>query len=325
MNIGYITQYSFQYSFDVLIGTTIREWGKNMFLQRTIRQSASVEGIGLHTGKPAKLTFCPAPEGTGIHFVRRDLPGQPYISPEVERVKATSMATTIGGEAFSVSTVEHCLSTLAAFRVDNLIIELDGPEIPIGDGSAKVFLEALLKAGFAEQDLPRDYAYITEPIFEGDQEKFAYIMPYNGLRVSCTIDFPHPAIGKQAMDIEITEQSFMREISSARTFGFLAEVEALRARGLALGGSLDNAIVLDPSGVLNPEGLRWPDEFVRHKILDALGDLVTLGAPLMGHLVLHRAGHDLMNKLVKRILSTPRAFRRLELGAEISDREPFTV
>lgn len=292
---------------------------ESMFLQRTIRQSAVVEGIGLHTGKPARLTFCPAPEGTGIFFVRRDLPGQPYISPEVERVKATSMATTIGGDAFSVSTVEHCLSTLAAFRVDNLIIELDGPEIPIGDGSAKVFLDALLKAGFAEQNEPRKYSYITEPVFEGDQDKFAYVMPYNGLRVSCTIDFPHPSIGKQAMDIEITEQSFTREIAGARTFGFMAEVEQLRARGLALGGSLDNAIVLDPNGILNPEGLRWSDEFVRHKILDALGDLVTLGAPLMGHLVLHRAGHDLMNRLVKRILNTPNAVRQIELGAELSE------
>ncbi len=299
-----------------------------MFLQRTIREKAVVEGIGLHTGKTARLTFCPAPEGTGIHFVRRDLPGQPYVSPEIERVKATAMATTLGSEEFSVSTVEHCLSALAAFRVDNLVIELDGPEIPIGDGSARVFLEALLKAGFAEQNQPRSYAYITEPISEGDSDKHAYVMPYNGLRVSCTIDFPHPVIGRQTLDIEITEQSFIRDISGARTFGFLNEVEALRARGLALGGSLDNAVVLDANGVMNPGGLRWPDEFVRHKVLDALGDLVTLGAPMMGHVVLHKAGHDLMNRLVKRILETPGAFRRLELGAdypEMESREPFTM
>jgi UDP-3-O-[3-hydroxymyristoyl] N-acetylglucosamine deacetylase len=285
-----------------------------MFLQRTIRERAVVEGIGLHTGKPAKLTFCPAPEDTGIYFVRRDLPGQPSISPQAERVKATSMATTLGSEEFSVSTVEHCLSAMAAFRIDNLIIELDGPEIPIGDGSARVFVEALLKAGFVEQNQPRKYTYITEPVFEGDQEKHGYIMPYNGLRITCTIDFPHPKIGRQTLDLEITEQSFNREIAGARTFGFLTEVEQLRARGLALGGSLENAVVLDPSGILNPEGLRWPDEFVRHKILDALGDLVNLGAPLMGHVVLHRAGHDLLNRLVHRILNTPGAYRELELG-----------
>lgn len=302
-----------------------------MFLQRTIRERAEVEGIGLHTGQPAKLTFCPAPEGTGIFFVRRDLPGQPYISPQAELVKATSMATTLGSEKFSVSTVEHCLSALAAFRIDNLIIELNGPEIPIGDGSAKIFLDALLKAGIAEQNQPRSYAYITERVFEGDKDKHAYVIPYNGLRVSCTIDFPHASIGRQSIDIEVTEQAFVREICGARTFGFLAEVEMLRSKGLALGGSLDNAIVLDPSGVINPGGLRWPDEFVRHKVLDALGDLVTLGAPIMGHVVLHRAGHDLMNRLVKRILETPGAFRRLELGADYSEVEslepyhPFTV
>jgi UDP-3-O-[3-hydroxymyristoyl] N-acetylglucosamine deacetylase len=298
-----------------------------MFLQRTIRSRAVVEGIGLHTGQPAKLTFCPAPEGTGIYFVRRDLPGHPAISPHIERVRATTLATTLGSDDFSVSTVEHCLSALAAFRVDNLLIELDGPEIPIGDGSAKVFLDALLAVGFVEQNQPRTYTYITEPIFEGDQDKHAYMMPYNGLRVTCTIDFPHPAIGKQTIDLEITEQSFIREISGARTFGFLKEVEMMRSKGLALGGSLENAVVLDPSAVLNPEGVRWPDEFVRHKVLDALGDLGTLGSPLMGHLVLHRAGHDLMNKLVRRIHDTPGASRRLELGANFSDApsDPFSL
>jgi UDP-3-O-[3-hydroxymyristoyl] N-acetylglucosamine deacetylase len=290
-----------------------------MFLQRTIRERTVVEGIGLHTGRPAKLIFCPAPDDTGIYFVRRDLPGQPYITPRAEQVKATSMATTIGCEEFSVSTVEHCLSALAAFRIDNLIIELEGPEIPIGDGSAKVFLDALLKVGFVEQNQPRTYAYIMETINETEADKQASVTPYDGLRVSCTIDFPHPTIGRQSLDIEITEQTFSREISGARTFGFYSEVEALRAKGLALGGSLDNAIVLDEKGVINSEGLRWPDEFVRHKVLDALGDLVTLGFPLMGHVVLHKAGHELMNRLVKRILETPGAYRRLELGATLSE------
>ncbi|HMN70035.1 MAG TPA: UDP-3-O-acyl-N-acetylglucosamine deacetylase, partial [Bdellovibrionales bacterium] len=215
-----------------------------MFLQRTIRSRTSVEGIGLHTGAPAKLTFCPAPEGTGIYFVRRDLPGSPAISTQADRVRATTMATVLGGDAFSVSTVEHCLSALAALRIDNLFIELDGPEIPIGDGSATPFLDAILKVGLAEQNEPRKYAYITQPIFMGDQDKHAYVVPYNGLRISCTIDFPHPRIGLQSMDIDITEQSFAREVARARTFGFLKDVEALRAKGLARGGSLDNAIVM---------------------------------------------------------------------------------
>lgn len=288
-----------------------------MFLQRTIRKSVFVEGIGLHTGAPARLTFCPAPEGTGIYFVRRDLPGSPAISTQADRVTATTMATTLGGDAFSVSTVEHCLSTLAALRIDNLFIELDGPEIPIGDGSAAPFLEAILSAGLAEQNEPRRYAYITQPIFQGDQEKHAYVVPYNGLRISCTIEFSHPCIGVQTMDIDITEQSFAREIARARTFGFLKDVEMLRSKGLARGGSLENAVVLDHTEILNPEGLRWDNEFVRHKVLDALGDLVTLGMPLMGHVVLHRAGHDLMNRLVHKILQSTDRYRHIELGADL--------
>jgi UDP-3-O-[3-hydroxymyristoyl] N-acetylglucosamine deacetylase len=288
-----------------------------MFLQRTIRQRATVEGIGLHTGAPARLTFCPAPEGTGIHFVRRDLPGSPSISTQAERVVATTMATTLGGEAFSIATVEHCLSTLAALRIDNLVIELDGPEIPIGDGSAAVFLKAILSAGLCEQNEPRKYAYITQPVFEGDHDKHAYVTPYNGLRISCTIEFPHPRIGRQTFDLDVTDSSFAREVARARTFGFLKDVEALRAKGLARGGSLDNAIVLDHVEILNPDGLRWDNEFVRHKVLDALGDLVTLGMPLMGHVVLHRAGHDLMNRLVRKILVSPERYRHIELGAEL--------
>ena len=288
-----------------------------MFLQRTIRERTQVQGIGLHTGEPARLTFCPAPPGTGIYFVRRDLPGSPAISTQAEMVTATTLATTLGGEEFSVSTVEHCLSACAALRIDNLFIELDGPEIPIGDGSAQPFLDAITKVGLVDQNEPRRYAYITQPIYEGDQDKHAFVSPYNGLRITCNIDFAHPAIGHQSFDIDVTEASFTREIARARTFGFLKDVEMLRARGLARGGSLDNAVVLDEAGVRNPEGLRWPDEFVRHKVLDALGDLVNLGMPLMGHVVLHRAGHDLLNKLVRRILATPGRYKHVELGASV--------
>lgn len=290
-----------------------------MFLQRTIRKRVKIEGIGLHTGAPTTLTFRPAPENTGIYFVRTDLPGSPAISTRAEYVRATALATTLGGPAFSVSTVEHCLSTLAAFRIDNLFIELDGPEIPIGDGSAYVFMEALLSAGLVEQEEPRKYAYITQPIFYGDGEKHAYVVPYNGLRVSCTIEFSHPKIGRQKVDYDINEHTFSRELARARTFGFLKDVEAMRAKGLARGGSLDNAVVLDHSEILNPEGLRWADEFVRHKTLDALGDLVTLGMPLMGHLVLHKAGHDVMNRLVTKILQSPDSYRHIELGADLPE------
>lgn len=288
-----------------------------MFLQRTIRKKVSVEGIGLHTGAPASITFRPAPPNTGVYVVRTDLPGSPAISVQAAHVRATQMATTLGGPAFEVSTVEHCLSSLAAFRIDNLFIELNGPEIPIGDGSAYVFMEAILAAGFTDQDEPRKYAFITEPIFYGDGEKHAYVLPYNGLRVTCTIEFAHASIGRQWLDLDINETTFARELARARTFGFLRDVEAMRAKGLARGGSLDNAVVLDDQNIMNPEGLRFADEFVRHKMLDALGDLVTLGMPMMGHLVLYKAGHDVMNRLVHKILSSPNSFKHIELGTQL--------
>lgn len=290
-----------------------------MFLQKTIRKRTEVKGLGLHSGKPCTLTFLPAPPHTGVHFVRADLPDRPALKVHAHQVSATGYATTLGGPVFSVSTVEHCMSAISALRIDNLLIELDGPEIPICDGSARDFLVALHRVGMVEQDQPRKYCYITQPIYFSEGEKQAYVVPYHGLRVTVTIDFPHPAIGKQKLDMDINDQSFTREIAEARTFGFMRDVEALQARGLALGGSLENAIVLDDQGVLNPEGLRFPDEFVRHKTLDALGDLVTLGMPLMGHVVLHKAGHDVMNKLIRKIIESPEAFKHIELGADLSE------
>jgi UDP-3-O-[3-hydroxymyristoyl] N-acetylglucosamine deacetylase len=236
-------------------------------------------------------------------------------------VQATSRATTLGGDQFYVSTVEHCLSSLAALRVDNLIIELDGPEIPIMDGSAKPFFDAFQKVGVVELESPRKYFYITKPIHVGDESKHAYALPYNGLRVTCTIDFPHPMIGKQVMDVDISEHLFSTEIAPARTFGFVKEVEALKSQGLIKGGSLDNAVVLDNQRVLNPEGLRFFDEFVRHKVLDTLGDLVTLGAPLMGHVVLYKSGHDMMNKFINKVLESLDSTRRMELGTPIPEYE----
>lgn len=290
-----------------------------MFLQKTIRKKAVVHGVGIHSGDKCSLTFKPAPVGTGVYFIRSDLPGTPSLKVSADHVEATSYQTTIGGSAFSVATIEHCLSALSALRIDNLFVELDGPEIPICDGSSKNFLEALLAVGMVEQDQPRKYCYVTEPIYLSEGDKHAYVLPYHGLRLTVTIDFPHAAIGKQKLDIDINEQSFSREVAGARTFGFLKDVEALQARGLAKGGSLDNAIVLDDQKIINPNGLRWPDEFVRHKALDALGDLVTLEMPLMGHVILYKAGHDLMNKLVKKIKESKTSYRYVELGADIAD------
>jgi UDP-3-O-[3-hydroxymyristoyl] N-acetylglucosamine deacetylase len=285
-----------------------------MFLQKTIRNRVSVEGVGLHSGAASKLNFIPAPVNTGVYFIRSDLPGRPNLKVDAQNVKATSYATTMGGDNFSVGTVEHCLSALSALRIDNLFIEMDGPELPIMDGSAGPFLDAIQSVGLIEQDHPRVYCYVTEPVHTEDGDKRASIIPYQGLRVSVEIDFPHPAIGNQKIDLDINEESFRREVASARTFGFMADVEALQARGLARGGSLSNAIVLDDKKILNPEGLRWPNEFARHKALDALGDLVTLGMPLMGQVVLFKAGHDLMNKLILKLLESPDKYRRWEWG-----------
>lgn len=293
-----------------------------MFLQQTIRKKVTVSGVGLHTGAESVISFCPAPANTGVHFVRRDLPGCPSVPVHVDGVKATALATTIGNEAFSVSTVEHCLSSLTALRIDNLFIELNGPEIPICDGSAVAFYETLKGVGVLEQQEPREYLYVQKPIYVGTKEKHAYVVPYNGLRVSCTIDFPHPEIGHQALDIDVNETTFSR-IASARTFGFLKDVEAMRSRGLALGGSLENAIVLDDSKILNEEGLRYDNEFVRHKVLDAVGDIMTLGRPMMGHVVLYKAGHDLMNQLVRQILNSQDSYQLVDLGAGMPIIPPF--
>jgi len=290
-----------------------------MFLQKTIRKKVTVHGHGIHSGNACSLTFKPAPANTGVYFIRSDLPGKPFLKVHCKNVQATSYQTTIGGPDFTVATIEHCVAALSALRLDNILIELDGPEIPICDGSARDFLKALQETGMVELDQPRKYCYITEPIYFSEGDKHAYVLPYYGLRLTISIDFPHPIIGRESLDLDINEQSFAREIASARTFGFLKDVEELQSRGLAKGGSLENAIVLDETKVINPEGLRLRDEFVRHKALDALGDLVTLEMPIMGQVVLHKAGHDIMNKLVRKIIDSPHCYRHIELGANVDE------
>lgn len=323
-----IRKKSFIMAFNTVTPALFSVYTHPMFLQKTIRSRVQVQGIGLHSGEPCTLSFVPAPAHTGVHFVRTDLEGQPSLKVHATNVSATGYQTTLGAVAghddpFTIATIEHCMAALAALRVDNLIVEMNGPEIPITDGSAISFLDAIQKVGLIEQDQPRKYCYLTQPVIYSEGDKQAYVVPYNGLRLTVTIEFPHPTIGKQKIDLDVNEESFTRELARARTFGFLKDVEALQAKGLARGGSYDNAVVLDDRQVVNPGGLRWPDEFVRHKALDALGDLVTLGMPLMGHVVLYKAGHDMMNKLVKKILETPESYRRLELGADLSEQEKF--
>ena len=296
-----------------------------MFLQKTIQSSTQVHGVGLHTGRLVCVTFRPAPANTGIYLIRTDLARRPSILSHVECVQSTLNATTLGRGSASVSTVEHCLSVLTALRIDNLLIEVDGPEMPAMDGSANTFLKALREAGLVEQDHPKKYAYVNQVIYYSDKDKYAYVTPYNGLRITCTIDFPHPQIGRQTLDIDISEDTFDTDLSQARTFGFLRDVEYLRRQGLARGSDLSNTVVLDDRQPLNPEGLRFADEFVRHKVLDALGDLATLGAHLMGHIVLYRSGHSLMHHLILKILEFPRHYRYVELGKQPSEEERKTL
>ena len=234
----------------------------------------------------------------------------PAILTTPEAVHSTSQATVLGGDGFTIATTEHCLAALAGFEIDNAVIEVEGDELPIGDGSAQVYVEALERAGSREQDADREYLVITERVVYGDDETFAAIEPYDGLRISCSIAFSHRRIGDQSLVLDVDPRSFRSEIAPARTFGFLKDRERARAMGIGLGAALDNTVVLDDSGVLNAGGLRFPDEFVRHKMLDALGDLAVLGKPVRGHLEARRSGHEVMQGLVKKIVATEGCYRR---------------
>ena len=282
-----------------------------MVRQRTIVDAVTVTGVGVHSGEQATLHIKPAPADSGIRFVRTDLPGMPGIVTSPDAVYSTAhQATVLGGDGFTIATTEHCLAALAGFEIDNAIVEVDGGELPIGDGSAQIYIEALERAGSEEQGAAREFMVITEKVVYGDEETFAAIAPYEGLRISCSIAFSHRRIGDQSLTLDVNPQSFRREIGSARTFGFLKDREQAKAMGIGLGASLDNTVVLDDAGVLNVGGLRFPDEFVRHKMLDALGDLAVLGSPVRGHLEARRSGHEVMQGLVKKIAATKSCYRR---------------
>ena len=273
------------------------------FHQRTLRRPASCEGVGLHSGARVTLRVLPAPIDSGVSFVRSDLPGRPVIPARAELVVDTALATTLGRGSARVATVEHLLSALAGSGIDNARIELDGPEVPIMDGSAAPFVEMLLESGVRVQEALKSFLIIKRTVTATDGDKYASLAPSNRFRIDCTIDFKHPLISDQTVSIEFSDQAFAKHIARARTFGFLREVEKLKSMGLAQGGSLDNAIVVDDFNILNPEGLRFPDEFVRHKLLDALGDISLLGRPVIGHLTCFKSGHQLNHKLVTRVLS----------------------
>jgi UDP-3-O-[3-hydroxymyristoyl] N-acetylglucosamine deacetylase len=284
-----------------------------MIKQKSIVDAVTLSGIGVHCGEHVTLRIKPAPANSGIRFVRVDLPGRPEILACPEAVHSTAQATVLGGDGFTIATTEHCLAAFAGFEIDNAVVEVDGAELPIGDGSAQTYMDALEQAGSEEQNAAREYIVITERVVFGDDETFAAIEPYQGLRISCSIAFSHRRIGDQSLVLDVNPQSFKREIGPARTFGFLKDRERAKAMGLGLGAALENTVVLDDVGVLNAGGLRFPDEFVRHKMLDALGDLAVLGRPVRGHLEARCSGHEVMQGLVKMIAATEGCYRREEL------------
>lgn len=271
--------------------------------QRTLASSVSLSGVGLHSGARVMVRLVPARVNQGLAFVRTDLPGRPAIPVRADCVTDTALATTLGVDGVKVSTVEHLLAAIAGLGLDNLRIEVDGPEIPIMDGSAAPFAQGMLEAGLRLQDEPKSFLVIKRPVVVSEGDKQASLVPARRFRIDCTIDFKHPLITDQQFSVDFTDASFMRDIASARTFGFLRDVDRLRAIGLAKGGSLDNAVVVDDFSILNPEGLRFPDEFVRHKLLDALGDVSLLGRPVVGTLTAFKTGHALNHKLVTQVLS----------------------
>ncbi len=276
-----------------------------MIFQRTLATNISISGIGLHSGARINMRLRPAPANTGIIFHRTDGDMTVSIKACSRNVVETRLATVLGRNGVTVSTIEHLMSALAAFAVDNLHIDIDGPEIPALDGSAAPFVREIQQVGVVSLSEPRKFIAIRKPLEIIEGEKRISIIPSRFFRITYDIAFDHPAISVQNHSVKFDTENFCKEIAPSRTFGFLHEVEHLKANGLARGGSLENAVVVDKDGVMNPEGLRFHNEFVRHKILDAFGDFSLLGAPLLGHIRAFKAGHDLNAKMVKMIEEHP--------------------
>ncbi len=272
-----------------------------MSQQHTLASAVSLSGIGLHTGVTVNLRICPAPVHTGIVFRRTDLDGF-TIEAQSRHVARVSYATSLMKKGVLISTTEHLLSALAGLGVDNAIVEIDNLELPIVDGSALPFVKLIRQAGLRAQRARRSYAKILKPLELSEGAKRIAVYPADTFAVSYAISFPHPVIGAQSLDFTPSAASYENDVAPARTFGFLAEVEMLLKSGLVKGGSLENVVVLDQERVINPEGLRFPDEFCRHKILDLIGDISLFGHPLIGHVVADRAGHAMHAQLVSQLL-----------------------
>ncbi|MCD4764238.1 MAG: UDP-3-O-acyl-N-acetylglucosamine deacetylase [Desulfobacterales bacterium] len=278
------------------------------FRQRTISKPVSFSGVGVHSGKKVNLTIKPAPVNHGIKFVRTDLTDKPSVSAHFNMVVDTSLATVIGYDGFIVSTIEHLMATFAGFSIDNAIVELDAYELPIMDGSAGPFISYIKTAGIEEQLGPKYFFIVKEPIELEEDGKFVGIYPASKFKITCTIYYDHPLIKEQSYSIDVSDQVFEKEICRARTFGFLQEIEYLKKYGFARGGSLDNVIVLDEKDILNKDGLRFPDEFVRHKILDCIGDFSLLGMPVLGHVIVNKSGHSFNHAFLKKFFENKKSW-----------------
>jgi len=284
-----------------------------MLNQRTLKNSIRASGVGLHTGRKILMTLRPALPDTGIVFRRTDLEAAVDIPAHAEHVGETVLGTTLHKGDVKISTVEHLLSALAGLGIDNAVIEVSAAEVPIMDGSAGPFVFLLQSAGIEEQKAPKRFIRILESVRVEDGDKWARFDPYNGFKVNFEIEFNHPTFKNhtQTASMDFSTTSFLREISRARTFGFMRDIESLRSRNLALGGNMDNAIVLDDTGILNEDGLRYEDEFVKHKILDAIGDLYLLGHSLIGEFSGFKSGHALNNKLLRTLIAQQSAWEEV--------------
>ena len=281
-----------------------------MTSQRTLRRTVSCAGIGLHSGNKVTLTLRPAPADHGIRFRRADLGGH-EIPASISQLSRIKYATTLGCEAGSVETVEHLLAALVGLGIDNAIVELNDPEVPIMDGSAAPFVYLVQEAGVKKLTGPRRYLKVMRPMSLSRGDKRIALYPSEHFKITYSISYDHPLLRHQSRTLQLTEEAFIEHIAPARTFGFLKDLEMFRQRGLARGGSLDNAIVLGETGLLN-SSLRFEDEFVRHKILDVIGDLALVGHPVIGHLVAHRGGHALHTAFAAKVLEEPDAWRLVE-------------
>ena len=292
--------------------------------QRTLKNTIKATGVGLHTGTKVYLTLRPAPVDTGIVFYRSDLDGSPAMPARALNVSATMLATTLQVDDSEISTVEHLMSAFAGLGIDNAIVEVSAPELPIMDGSAAPFVFLLQSAGIVEQEKPKKFLRILKPVRYSEGDSYAELHPHHGFQLNYTLEYDHPVFKRHehSVCLDFSTAVYVKEVSRARTFGFLADYEKLRAMNLAKGGSLDNAVVVDEVRILNEEGLRLEDEFVKHKILDAIGDLYLLGYSLIGRFDGFKSGHSLNNQLLRKLLDSPGAYDLI--SADELEEEPIS-